>query len=149
MADSILVFVSHEQRHRAFGILDQAGIVSPDGTIVRAVENAIMLIVNSPCAAEVALTQVAPGAGPDKPALLSACDPNLNCPKARSYGLQMGALDKSPCRMTLPKDKEQGITDAFEKHKQCRTFPVHTLELLQSQSVSPAAMSLWLNGHLG
>ena len=39
MADSLLIFVPHEQTHRASSILKQIGILSPDGSKARAVEN--------------------------------------------------------------------------------------------------------------
>ena len=37
LADSLLVFVLHEQMHGACSILKQVGILSPDGTKARAV----------------------------------------------------------------------------------------------------------------
>ena len=39
MADSLLVLVPHAQTHRASSILKQIGILSPDGSKARAVEN--------------------------------------------------------------------------------------------------------------
>ena len=67
MADSLLVFVPHEHLQRALCILNQVGILSPDGTEARPVKNVTELIANSPSA-----TQVAPmEAGPDDPALLN------------------------------------------------------------------------------
>ena len=40
MADSLLVLVPHEQTHRASSILQQTGILSPDGSKARAVDEA-------------------------------------------------------------------------------------------------------------
>ena len=54
MASSLLVFLPHEQMHRALSILKQAGIVSPDGGGVKAVNYAMKLIAKSPIAAKVA-----------------------------------------------------------------------------------------------
>ena len=54
MADSLLVFVPHEQAHGACSILKEVGILSPDGIIARAVKNVMKLIANSPGAAKVA-----------------------------------------------------------------------------------------------
>ena len=71
MAESLLVFVPHEQTHRASSILEQIKILSPDGTKVRAVQNVMKLIANSPGAAKVAPTEMAREAGPHKPALLN------------------------------------------------------------------------------
>lgn len=44
MADSLLVFAPHEQKHRAkraFGILKRAGTMTPTGTNVKAVKIAM------------------------------------------------------------------------------------------------------------
>ena len=54
MADSLLVFVPHEQAHKACSILKQVGILSLDGTKARAVKNVLKLIANSLGAAKVA-----------------------------------------------------------------------------------------------
>ena len=56
MADSLLVFVPHEQTHRACSILKQIGMLSPDGTKARAVENIMKLIASSQSTAKVAPT---------------------------------------------------------------------------------------------
>ena len=65
MADSLLVLVSHEQTHRASSILKQTGILSPDGSKARAVENVMKLIANSLSAAKAAPTEMAREAGSD------------------------------------------------------------------------------------
>ena len=72
MADHLGAFVPHEQRHGAISLLKEAGILSPDGPEVRAVENVMKLIANSPYAAKVLpmAMETAWEAGPDKPALL-------------------------------------------------------------------------------
>ena len=76
MADSLLDFKPHipifelEQTHRALSILIQVAKLGPDGIEVRAVEHGMRLTANSPGAAKVALTGMAPEAGPDKPAFL-------------------------------------------------------------------------------
>ena len=59
MADSLLAFVPHEQTYRASSILRQTGILSPDGSKVRAVQNVMELNANSPTAAKVASTEMA------------------------------------------------------------------------------------------
>ena len=66
LADSLLVFMPHEQMHRASSILGQTGTLSPDGTKGRAVKNVMKLIANSSGAASVALSDKAREAGPDK-----------------------------------------------------------------------------------
>ena len=73
MADNLLWLVPYEQTHRlaALKISKQAGILSPDGTEVRAVKSVMKLIANSPSATKVALMEVAWDGGPDKPALLN------------------------------------------------------------------------------
>ena len=71
MADSLLVFVPHEQAHGACSILAEVGILSPDGTKARAVKNLMKLIANSPGAAKVAPAKMTREAGPDKRALLN------------------------------------------------------------------------------
>ena len=63
MADSLLIFMQHEQTHRAYSILKQTGILSPDGTKARAVKNIMKLIANSQSVAEVAPTEMAGEAG--------------------------------------------------------------------------------------
>ena len=65
LADGIQVFVLHEQWHRALSILRQVGILSADGSIMRAVKNGMKLIANSPSAAKVAPTEIAREAQPD------------------------------------------------------------------------------------
>ena len=69
-ADSLLAFAAHQQMHRALSILKQGGVLSFDGPKVRAVRNVRQLTSNSLSAAEVAPTEIAHQAGPDKPALL-------------------------------------------------------------------------------
>ena len=71
MANSLLVLMPHEHTHGAFSILKQIGILSPDGTKVRAVKNVMKLIANSLSATKVAPTEMAGEAGPNKPALLN------------------------------------------------------------------------------
>ena len=71
MADSLLVFVPHEEAHGACSILKEVGILRPDGIKARAVKNVMKLIVNSPGAAKVAPAKMAREAGSDKPALLN------------------------------------------------------------------------------
>ena len=71
MANSLLVLMPHEQTHGAFSILKQIGILSPDGTKARAVKIAMKLIANSLSVAQVALTDMAGQARPNKPALLN------------------------------------------------------------------------------
>ena len=72
-ADSLLVFVPHEQTHRASSILKQIGILSSDGSKARAVENVIKLIANSLSVAMAAPTPMEMGweAGSNKSALLN------------------------------------------------------------------------------
>ena len=71
MADSLLVFVPHEQAHGACSILKEVGILSPDGIKARAVKIVMKLIANSPGAAKVAPAKMTREAGPDKRALLN------------------------------------------------------------------------------
>ena len=71
MADSLLVSVPHEQTHRASSILKQIGILSPDGSKARAVENVVKLITNSSSAAKAAPTEMAREGGSNKSALLN------------------------------------------------------------------------------
>ena len=63
MADSLLVFVPHQQAHGACSILKEVTILSPDGIKARAVQNVMKLIANSPGAAKVALAKMAREAG--------------------------------------------------------------------------------------
>ena len=84
MAYSLLVFVPHEQMHRASSILKQIGL-SPDDTKARAVENVmklIVLIANSLDAAKVAPAEMAWETGLKKVALLNR--QLLSCTKAQS-----------------------------------------------------------------
>ena len=74
MADSLSVFVPHEQAHGAFSVLKEVkevGKLSPDGTIARAEKNVMKLIANSLGPAKVAPAKMARGAGSDKPVLLN------------------------------------------------------------------------------
>ena len=71
VADSILVFLPHIQAHRAISLQEQIVVLSLDGPEVTAVNNETKLIANSPSAAKVATMEMAPEAGPDKPALLN------------------------------------------------------------------------------
>ena len=54
MANGLLVLMPQEQRHGAFSILKQIGILSPDGTKATAVKNVMKLIANSLSVAKVA-----------------------------------------------------------------------------------------------
>ena len=58
MANSLLVLMPYEQTHGAFSILEQIGILSPDGTKARAVKNVMKLIAISLSVAQVAPTRV-------------------------------------------------------------------------------------------
>ena len=72
-ADSLLVFMPHEQTHGACSILKEVGRLSSDGIKARecAVKNVMELIANSLGAAEVAPAKMEREAGSDKPALLN------------------------------------------------------------------------------
>ena len=71
MADSLLVLVPYKQKNIASSILKQIGILSPDGSKARAVENVMTLIANSLSAAKAASTEMARKAGSNKSALLN------------------------------------------------------------------------------
>ena len=66
MADSLWVFVPHEQAHGACSILKEVGLLSPDGIKARAVKNVMKLIANSPGAAKVAPAKMAREAGSER-----------------------------------------------------------------------------------
>ena len=66
-----MVFVPHEQAHGACSVLKEVGVLSPDGTKARTVENVMKLIANSPGVAKVAPAKMAREAGSDNPALLN------------------------------------------------------------------------------
>ena len=81
MADSHLVFVPHEQTHKACSILKQIGRLSPDSTKARAVKNVMKLIANSPSAAKVAPT-VMVQCQTLQCSINYESDPTMNCTKA-------------------------------------------------------------------
>ena len=82
MNDCLLVFALHEPIHRAPGMLKQIKILSPE---VRVVTNVMKLIANSQSVAEVAPTEMALAAEPDKLALLKGqCDRTLKCTNSQS-----------------------------------------------------------------
>ena len=60
MPESLLVFVPHEQTHRALSILEQVGMLGPE---LRAVKIVMKLIANSPSTAKVAPMEIAQEAG--------------------------------------------------------------------------------------
>ena len=66
-----IVFVPHEETHRASSILKQFGILSPDGTKARAVQNVMKFIASSLSVAKVTPTVMAREAGSSKSALLN------------------------------------------------------------------------------
>ena len=66
MADSLLVLVPHEQKHRSLQHPETIGILSPDGSKARSVETVMKLIANSLSAAKAAPTEMAQEAGSNK-----------------------------------------------------------------------------------
>ena len=71
MADRLLVLVPHEHTHAPSSILEQARILGPDVTEMKAVKHTMELIARSLCTAKGAPAKVARDGWPGRTALLN------------------------------------------------------------------------------